>query len=184
MKKSVRLLSRASLLCAVLCVCALIRIPIGAVPMTLASFGVLLCGSLLPPTYAVLSVCTYLFLGAVGVPVFSSMTGGIGVLFGPTGGFLLSYPLLALIPSVVFSCHKRVLSTDGIHGGVLAAVTDVLAMGVCYLCGTAYYAWAVHISFEAALGVCVLPFLLTDMLKIVLCIWITRSLFRRRLSML
>jgi len=178
MKRRVRLLCRSGLLCAVLCVCALIRIPVGAVPMTFAVFGVLLCGSLLPPSYAALPVCVYLFLGAIGVPVFSSMTGGIGALFGPTGGFLLAYPLLALIPSVIFSCHKRVIALDGVCGIALAAVTDMLAMSVCYMAGTAYYAWTAHISFGAALGVCVLPFLLADILKIALCLWITRILSR------
>ena len=83
-----RLMCRTALLCALLCVLSVITVPIGAVPVTLGLLGVFLCGMLLPPKFAVSAVLGYLLLGTIGLPVFSSMQGGVGILLGLTGGFL------------------------------------------------------------------------------------------------
>ncbi len=71
-----------------------------AVPFTLQVFVVLLAGITLAPPLAVGAMVTYLAVGAVGVPVYAGATGGLAHLFGPTGGFLLSYPLAAAVTSL------------------------------------------------------------------------------------
>lgn len=76
---------------------AFITVPLGPVPFTLQTLmvGIVLC--LLPPKYAACAVGGYLLLGSLGLPVFSGFRGGIGVLAGPTGGFLIGFFVATLI---------------------------------------------------------------------------------------
>ena len=106
MSSRIRALSRTALLCALLCVLSVITLPIGAVPVTLGTLGVFLCGLLLPTKSACTAILGYLLLGALGLPVFSSMQSGIGILAGITGGYLWGY-----LPAVsVLSALHAVLS--------------------------------------------------------------------------
>ncbi|MDZ4063077.1 MAG: biotin transporter BioY, partial [Coriobacteriia bacterium] len=93
----------AALLAALLAASAWITIPIGAVPVTLQVFVVLLAGLVLSPGSAAAAVGVYLLLGTAGVPVFSGGTGGFGVLLGPTGGYLVGFFFAAPLISVVRS---------------------------------------------------------------------------------
>lgn len=72
-----------------------ITIPMVGAPITLQTLFVLLAGLTLSKKEAFLSMTIYLLLGAIGLPVFSGFTSGFGVLFGPTGGFLLAFPIVA-----------------------------------------------------------------------------------------
>ena len=82
----------AGLFAAVLAVLSQLAIPMpGAVPLTLQTFGVALCAYVLGWKLGTLSYLIYFLLGLAGVPVFSNFTGGIGKLFGPTGGFLIGF---------------------------------------------------------------------------------------------
>ena len=154
-------LIRSALLCAVLCVLSVITLPIGAVPVTLSLLGVFLIGFLLPPRSALLCVLGYLLLGAVGLPVFSSMQGGIGVLLGPTGGYLWCYPVTAVLPSLVGvlggSAHR-------VRFGRIAAAC--IGLVLCYVVGSLRLAAVSGVSFGAAVLVGVVPFVLPDILKL------------------
>ena len=87
----------ATLMTGVTCVCAQISapLPFTPVPITLQVFAVFLSGLLLGRRWGTISLLQYLLLGALGLPVFALGRGGIGVLFGLTGGYLLSYPVAA-----------------------------------------------------------------------------------------
>ena len=163
-RQNVRMLCRTALLCALLCILSVITVPVGAVPVTLGLLGVLLCGLLLPPGNACIAVFGYLLLGAVGLPVFSSMQGGIGVLFGITGGFLWGYPIAALLVSIART-SGRVPTMLGLLGAPIC----------CYLLGTIVYCAVTQSTPAAALTACVLPFLIPDLCKCALA-WM---LFRR-----
>ena len=143
-----------------------IPLPFSPVPVSLGVLAVFLCGGLLSPGEAALSQLAYLLLGVVGVPVFSSFGSGVGKLLGPTGGFLFSYPLMAVVVSFSvkwgFSNRKYMMQT-------LISVSGMVgAMLVCYACGTAWFCYQQQVSVSAALGMCVIPFLLPDALKIAL----------------
>ncbi len=97
----------AALLAALLAVLSPFVIPVGLVPITLATFVVFLTGALLPPLYAVASIGVYLLIGLVGLPVFSGFVGGPGVLFGPTGGFLIGYFCLAGAVSLAVKLSQK-----------------------------------------------------------------------------
>src|SRR5215204_6140633 len=96
---NVAMMTRAALMAAVTAVAAQIAIPLpfSPVPFTLQVLGVILSGLLLGPRYGALAQAIYLLIGAVGVPVFAQFRGGLGVLLGPTGGYLLSYPIAAAV---------------------------------------------------------------------------------------
>lgn len=77
---------QCSLFAALLCVLSPLTIPVGAVPVSLGIFAVLLCSSVLGMRRSLVAVLVYIALGAVGLPVFAGWQGGFGVLAGPTGG--------------------------------------------------------------------------------------------------
>ncbi|MBE6657650.1 MAG: biotin transporter BioY [Ruminococcaceae bacterium] len=158
----IRLLSRTALLCALLCILSVITLPIGAVPATLSLLGVFLCGLLLPTKNACLAVLGYLLLGAVGLPVFSSMQGGIGVLLGITGGYLWGYLPAVWVLSVLNTRLPRISS----HRFLSEIGASCAALLVCYTCGTVQFLCLTNSTVTTALAVCVLPFLLPDLLKL------------------
>ena len=97
MRGNIRPLVCAALCTALLCVISPIAIPMpSGMPFTLQTFAVALTGYFLKPRHAVLSVTAYLLLGLSGLPIFSAFRGGISVLIGPTGGFLLGFLPLVL----------------------------------------------------------------------------------------
>lgn len=171
--ESLRLQCRTALLCALLCVLSVITFPIGAVPVTLGTLGVFFCGMLLPTRYACLSVFGYLLLGAVGLPVFSSMQGGIGILFGITGGFLWGYlPAVLILSFFRCRCPERSVFAELCIG--------LLSLLLCYLCGTIQFMILTSCSIGTALTVCILPFVLFDLLKLSAALYLSRR-FRHHL---
>ena len=174
--EDIRLLTRTALLCAVLCVLSVLSLPIGPVPVTLGMLGVFLCGMQLPPKNACLAVLGYLLLGAVGLPVFSSMQGGIGILFGLTGGYLWGY-----LPTVcVLSAVRALLSRRPERAPLSAVCAGCAALAVCYLCGTAQFVLLTGSTWQSAAAVCVVPFLPFDLLKLAAAVMLSHR-FRRRL---
>lgn len=158
---------------ALLCVLAQISLPTAPIPFTLALYGIFLIGGLLPPKAALLSVFSYLLLGAFGLPVFAGFRGGFHVLTGMTGGFLMAYPLMALITSLSWHLtpkYKPVSLTFGM----------VLSLTICYLIGSFWFSLTTDSTLYYALTVCVYPFILTDVIKIGLAV-ITGLSLRRSL---
>ena len=94
-------LATAALVTALIAASAWITLPLGAVPVTLQVFFVVLAALLLPPGWAAASMLAYVVLGAAGLPVFSGAQGGLGVLAGPTGGYLIGFVAGATLGSVL-----------------------------------------------------------------------------------
>ncbi len=159
---------------ALLCVLAPLSIPlpITPVPLSLAVFILYLCSYLLAPASACLCVLLYLLLGIVGLPVFSKGGAGLGVLFGPTGGYLLGYLPLCFVSSYVFHRFpgKKALHLAGMF----------IALLICYLLGTLWFIYKKEgIDFVSALKLCVLPFITADCMKIVLAFFIGPEVLKR-----
>jgi biotin transport system substrate-specific component len=102
-------------------VAAQIAIPIFPVPFTLQVLAVILSGLLLGPRYGALAQAIYVLLGAVGVPVFAEFRGVLGVILGPTGGYLVSYPLAAAVAGLAAGAARSVSRP--------ACVVDRLSLG-------------------------------------------------------
>lgn len=146
---------------ALICVISPFSIPTQPVPFTMSLFAIFLTGAVLQPRFALLASIVYLAIGAFGVPVFSGFGSGPDKLFGLTGGYLISYPLMAFIIALAFKYIKK-FKTLALIGGML------IALFVCYMLGTL---WFVHLSgnsISKALGLCVFPYIPLDLVKIAL----------------
>jgi biotin transport system substrate-specific component len=154
---NISMMVRSSLFTALIIVGAYIRLPIGPVPITLSSFFVLLSPLLLGKKWALISVSLYLFLGAVGFPVFSA--GGGAILFlGPTGGYLIGY-LLAVPVTGIIAGEKR-YSAVRTAAGLCAGTVVIYAAGVTQL------KLVLELSWTAALTTGTIPFIIGDGVKI------------------
>ena len=161
-----------ALFTALVSVLAQISIPLpGGVPLTMQTMAVLMTGIVLGSRRGCAALCTYLLLGALGVPVFSNFGAGLSRLVGPTGGYLLSYPLMAWITGA-FAEHG---------GGRLLPAGLAAATLINYCMGTFMYSFSTGNSIGASLAACVLPFIGTDILKAVLAGWMG-FILRRALS--
>ncbi len=160
MKIPVKNIARSAMLAALTAVCAQIAVPLpGSVPLSLASFAVMLSGALLGPQDGAISQLVYLLMGIIGLPVFASFQGGPGCIVGPTGGYLLGYiPMASVIGQVTKGAGKS-------FPRYLAAMS--LGTLICYLFGTAWYLFSTKVNLLAACVSCVFPFLAGDILKIV-----------------
>ena len=156
----------------VMAVCAWISIP-AAVPFTLQTLGVFLAVGMLGGKRGTLAVLIYLLLGAVGMPVFAGFNGGLGYMLGSTGGYIVGFLLSAL---TMWGFEAAL----GRKTWVLA-VSMVLGLAVCYAFGTAWFmvVYARNtgaIGLMTALGWCVIPYIVPDLVKIALALLLQKLL--------
>lgn len=153
-------------------VCSWISIPT-AVPFTLQTFGVFMAVGVLGGKKGTASVGLYLLLGVLGVPVFAGMTGGIGVLLGTTGGYIIGFFFSAL---VMWAMEKLPGKRS-----VIQVISMIIGLLVCYTFGTVWF-MMVYMKNQGAVGLmtvlgwCVIPFIIPDILKIVLAYGLSRKL--------
>lgn len=152
-----------SMFTALLCVLAQITIPTQPIPFTLSLFAIYLIGALLPPRYALLSVISYILLGAFGLPVFANMRGGLPALTGVTGGFIMAYPFMALLTSLSYRYAKK-------WNIVALTVGMIFSLLLCYLFGSLWFSFSTGSGLRKALALCVYPYVLFDLIKITLAV--------------
>lgn len=157
-------LVRCGICAALMAVCAWLSVPLGDGAVTMQSFGVFLTLCLLGGSRGTAAFLAYVLLGAVGLPVFSGFRGGLGVLLGPTGGYLWGFLLACLL---FWGLEKRLSRLPVLILGQLA----------CYLCGTVWYWWTCAPGgFWPAVLYCVVPYLLPDGIKLALSISISKRI--------
>ncbi len=145
---------------AVICILGPLSIPIGVVPISFTNLAIYFALYILGMKKGATSYIIYMFIGFVGIPVFSSFTGGPSKLLGPTGGYIIGFILMALI-SGFFIDHffdKWYLCFAGM----------VLGTAVCYAFGTAWLSYQANISISSALAAGVIPFIPGDLVKILI----------------
>ncbi len=143
-------------------ICSWISIPT-TVPFTLQTMGVFLSVAILGGRRGTLSVLVYILLGAIGLPVFAGFTGGVGILLGNTGGYIVGFLFSAL----------AMWGIEHLFGSstIVELVSMVVGLLICYVIGTIWF-MAVYtnangpISLAAVLGWCVIPFIIPDLIKI------------------
>lgn len=164
-----RQLASCALMAVVLCLCSWLTVP-APVPFTMQTFAVFSALLLLGGRLGGISVTVYVLLGAAGLPVFSGFTGGVGRLLGPTGGYIAGFLLMAAV--------YRLLERRSGGSRFRAALSLALGLLACYAFGTVWFVivYAMDggtISLGAALSMCVVPFVVPDMLKLALAIWLS-----------
>lgn len=165
-----------AMMAALIAVCSWISITVGEIPFTLQTFAVFVAVGLLGMKRGLLSVVVYILLGAVGVPVFAGFTGGISVLFGTTGGYIVGFLFLALIAGLILDKFGKKV--------YVMIIALVLGLFVCYAFGTAWFMVIYMkntgpVGLMTVLGWCVFPFIIPDLVKMALAIAITKAVSLR-----
>lgn len=146
------------LFAAIICIFAPFTIPIGAVPISLATFAVYLAAVVLGRKNGTIAVVIYILIGIIGLPVFSGFQGGLGKVFGVTGGYLIGYIPCAFISGAII---EKFADKKTVYPAALVLGTIVL-----YAFGTLWFMVQSGNGLIHSLTVCVVPFLLGDALKI------------------
>ena len=151
-----------ALMTAVTCVLGPLSIPLpfSPVPISLTNFAIFLAIFVLGMKNGTISFIIYLLLGAVGVPVFSSFRGGLQVLAGPTGGYLIGFIFLALIMGFALDHFDRKL--------LPTIIGMIIGIVVCYAFVTVWLAKLLSLSFKEGLMMGVIPYLPGDAAKIII----------------
>ena len=144
-------------------------IPIGPVPINLAHISTFAAAGLLGAKYGALSQFVFVFMGAMGLPVFAGFMGGIGRVLGPTGGYIAAYIGAAFVTGLImdrFGRKSMKVLIPAIYAGWI----------ICYVLGTAWYAYSLQAHVAEAIMICVVPFLPGDFLKTLLCAFLIKRL--------
>lgn len=161
-----------SVFTALLIICSWISIPT-TVPFTLQTMGVFTAVGVLGGKKGSMSILIYILIGAIGLPVFSGFKGGISVILGTTGGYIVGFLFSALLMwgmEVIFGKSKIVL-----------IISMLLGLLLCYAVGTAWFMFVYAkntgaIGIGTVLGWCVIPFIIPDLVKIFLSVLLTSRL--------
>ena len=146
---------------------AYIIIPLPPVPITLQTLFTCLAGALLGARLGALSQVIYLLIGILGLPVFAGGKAGLGVLFGPTGGYLLGFVAAAWVIGALMNLKKA-------PGFAWTAAALVAGTAVIYILGVAQLSLVAKISVNKAISVGVLPFLIGDVVKILAAAYVVK----------
>jgi biotin transport system substrate-specific component len=167
-----------ALLAACITVGAWFQLPIGPVPVTLQPLFVFLAGYLLGPAHGAGAVALYVLAGVVGIPVFAGGHAGLGVLLGPTGGFLVGFVLAAGVAGLAARRRAPRAGLSWARG----LVAGVAALAVAYAVGVAWLARVLHLGPRQAVVVGVLPFVGPDLVKVAVAVAVARRLRAHRLA--
>lgn len=161
MNINTKMLTRVGLMTAIICISAPISIPlpISPVPITLGTFALYLSLYILEYKQAILSTIIYLFLGAIGLPVFSGYSGGFNRFFGAGGGYLVGYIFLVIIGGYFVNKYS--------NNAIFQICGCFIGTIITYLIGTFWLAKVVGASFIDTIPTGVLVYLPLDSLKIV-----------------
>lgn len=165
-KFTVKELVYTAIMSVAIAVCSWISIP-SEVPFTLQTFAVFCSLCILGGHSGFFAVMVYILLGAIGIPIFSGFTGGIGILLGPTGGYILGFLLIAAIYRIGEKISKG--------SYIVSTVSMTVGLIFCYAFGTLWFVYsyantAKEIDWSSALKMCVLPFIIPDLAKMVFAV--------------
>ena len=166
-----------SISAALITVCSWISIPLGPVPFTLQTLGILAVILTAGGRRGTIAVLIYLALGAVGVPVFAGFKGGIASFAGPTGGFLVGFLVSALVYWLLEKLFLKKLMTTPVKTWVFGMLAFLIFEVIMYIVGviwfmTVYAAQTGPVGLATVMGWCVLPFIIPDIVKMVVAVLI------------
>lgn len=178
MKKfTVKTIVLCAMFAALCCATAPVSIPLpGGVPVTLQTAAVFLTALLLGPLYGFVAVLVYVLLGAVGLPVFAGLSGGIGSLVGLSGGFIMSWPFAAALAGFLY--YKFGRNEKGLKKYATMIIAMLLGSVIIYTVGLTQFIFLTKMSISASLAACMIPFIPGDVLKMVLVAIIVPTLER------
>ncbi len=169
-RENVRSMVLAAMMAAVLSLCAWLSVPVPPVSVTMQTFGVFLTLGVLGGKWGTLSILLYLLLGVTGLPVFSGFRGGLSALTDAAGGFLWGF----LAAGLIYWALEKLGRLPAMAAGQLT----------CYLCGCGWFTlWAPGAGWRGAVLACVAPYLIPDIIKLILANRLSGQI-RRQLKIL
>ena len=141
-----------------LCARISLPLPFTPVPLTMSNFAVLAVGLTLGSRRGFAALCLYLMEGAAGLPVFSGGAVGAVHFFGPTGGYLMAYPLVAFVAGFI--------AERGTRSFLRTAIASAVAELALFACGLSWLAAIAHVSVSQAIGFGLYPFVFAEIIKI------------------
>lgn len=151
-------LTFCALMCAFICVIAPFSFPMGAIPVSLATFAIYIAACITDIKISLPALLGYILLGAFGLPVFSGFAGGFQQLAGVTGGYIIGYiPCLITISLLTQKFENK---------KIIYPLSMVFGTVICYIFGTAWYVIQTRSTLSSAILLCVVPFIIGDIIKI------------------
>ncbi|WP_100331263.1 biotin transporter BioY [Bacillus xiapuensis] len=164
----------AALFAAIIGILAQVTIPLPLVPITGQTLAVGLAATILGSRYGALSALIYMLIGAAGVPVFSQLSAGMGVMAGPTGGYIVSFILSAYVIGLYIEKTAATVTQ--------AFIANLIGMLVNLAIGTAWLKFAADLSWTKAFIGGFAPFIIGGIIKAFLAAWIGIIVRKRLIS--
>lgn len=168
----IRQMTYIAIFTAVIIITGFIQIPLpfSPVPITLQTMAVILTGLLLNKKEAAMSMIVFVLLGAIGLPVFAGGKGGLDVIVGPTGGYIISWIfaawLIAMFKGKVFNWVR------------FGAVSMIFGIALVYVIGVPWLAFSTGMDLQKAFAVGAAPFIIGDLFKWVLALMVASATFK------
>lgn len=165
MNLKTRDLTQCAMFAAVMAICAQIsiRLPFSPVPFTMQVFACVLAGYMLGSKKGFIALIIYVLVGAFGVPVFAGLAGGVSIITGPTGGFIIGFPIIAFATGYAVEKYKNMK---------MIIMIILIANFIDYALGTAQFMFVMNTGIKQALAACVLPFIILDIVQIFMAVTI------------
>ncbi|SFR69312.1 biotin transporter BioY [Anaeromicropila populeti] len=156
-KMSIKNIVLCGMFAAILAVMAQVSIPLpSGVPVTLQTLGMALCGYILGWKYGMVSNLVYILAGVIGIPVFANFRGGVQVLFGKTGGFLIGFVVLTVFCGIAVQMKNKVFT----------AIFSLAGLIICHMFGVLQFAFLMKLSIPYSITLVSVPFLVKDIISI------------------
>lgn len=162
-------ITKIALLTAVLCIIAPISINISVIPFSFATLIIMIYSTTFDKFVSFFSIILYILLGAIGLPVFSMYQAGLSKLLSVTGGFIFAYPVVNIFISNIYNQKYNIF---------IKYLILLLANIILYIIGTSYFCYISKTSIQYGLTVTVLPFIITDNIKIIITILLSDKLIK------
>lgn len=158
---------------AILAVISQISIPMpSGVPITIQVFGVALVGVVLGWKFGLLSTLVYIFIGAIGIPVFSNFTGGLGILTGVSGGYIIAWPFLAGLCGIRFNRLSKMKNT------ALTILLSLIGLATVEIIGGIQWSFLSGMTLPAVFTYSMVAFVPKDILITVLAVIVGNQIRR------
>ena len=172
MKLSTKELILCGIFAALIAILAQISIPLPftTIPLTLQIVAIGVTGIILGSKCGFISILIYILIGAMGVPVFAGFKGGLSALFGPTGGFILGFPIMVGIIGYV---------KEKFNSPMLTVISLVLGLFIDYITGTILFSLITGNTIINSIMLCVIPFIIVDFIKLGLAYIVGTTISKR-----
>ena len=160
--------AKISMMTVIIILCSWITIPL-PIPVTLQTFALYTALLLLGGKMGTISLLLYILMGTAGLPVFANFTSGFAHLLSPTGGYIWGFILCALM----YLATEKLTKKHSVFKALVLFAGTIL----CYITGTLWFVFSAtgHSSFFGVLTVCVLPYVIPDILKLITALLISNK---------